>query len=79
MRAPRIAIVAEGERHIHAGDGVGVYATLCGLDGDENLMEPARSWEKIDCEQCADAWKAWRAYTAADFEFKLRVRKSLSL
>lgn len=77
MRAPRIAVEVEGERRIHAGDGSGVYATLCGLDGEENPTEPAHPWEKIDCNQCADAWKAWREYTAADFQFKVRVRKQL--
>lgn len=77
MTAPRVAVTVEGERNVHAGDGSGVYATLCGLDGEENTVESAQAWEKITCQQCATAWKAWKAYTPADFQLKVRVRNQL--
>lgn len=76
--APRVAITVEGTREVHAGDGSGVYATLCGLDGDEaQVVEPAASWEKITCSQCADAWLAWRNYRPCDFVLRVRIKKGI--
>lgn len=68
----KVAVTADGATQVHAiGDGV--YATLCGLDGEENQVEPAQSWEKITCPQCYNLWRAWRAYQANDFVLRLRI------
>lgn len=77
MTAPRVAVTLEGVRGVHAGDGSGNYATLCGLDGEENTVERAGNFEKITCPQCAEAWKAWKVYRPADFCLAIRLKHDI--
>lgn len=75
MAASKIRVTTpDGESFVHAGDGQGVYATLCGLDGEENTVWAVGPGERITCDQCAIVFKAWRAYRPADFTLKMRVR-----
>lgn len=68
----KIEVTADGEAQVHAiGDGL--YATLCGLDGEEHAVEPVSPSRKITCPQCFRLWTAWRAYHAADFSPTLRT------
>lgn len=63
-----IALIVDGITEVHAA-GDGVYATLCGLDGDDydQALVPLPHNPKIDCVQCRAQWKAWQRFTAKDF------------
>lgn len=66
----KAAVVVSGVRQVHIG-GNGIYATLCGLDGDDPTCEQAMATvqddEKIDCSVCLDIWQVCRGYTRRDF------------
>jgi len=69
-----VAIKSFGEISIHAHDASGNYATLCGLDGDDQgghvdqICVPVPKGRKIDCEQCKAIFLKAREYTKRDFE-----------
>lgn len=67
MRPLKVLVQVDGVETIHAGDGTGVYGTLCGLCVDELTWEPVPSHTKITCSQCVQSWQAWKAYRAGDF------------
>ena len=62
-----VRVIVDGEVKVHAVDPTGNYATLCGLDGDDNhpacMQKVIRHLErgKIDCSACRvilrHAWK----------------------
>lgn len=74
MSAPKIAILVDGIRQVHADSHNGNHATLCGLDGDDPddsvrqspASRPERG-EKITCPECRSIWETARLYRAADF------------
>jgi hypothetical protein len=72
MLSSKVEVTVDGESHIHAV-GNGLYATLCGLDGEDYATEPARPRQQITCPQCFQLWDAWRAYRAEDFSPKIRA------
>lgn len=63
-----IAVAADGVTEVHAA-GDGVYATLCGIDGDdrEQSIVGLPDDPRIDCPQCRAKWQAWRRFVALDF------------
>lgn len=54
---------------IHLPDTMGVYATLCGVDGKEEgqLQVPVPLGRKVDCDRCKSMWELARTYRASDF------------
>jgi len=66
-----VTIEDGGERMTHASGrrGVGIYASLCGLDGADigQRTVPTPRGAKIDCPSCLSLWSAWRDYRASDF------------
>jgi len=62
-----VAIECEGVRKIHAAGIDGNYASLCGLDGEENRVSLPKRGEKIDCPQCFAIWNETRYYRPGDF------------
>lgn len=58
-----VAFMVDGAISTHA-DSAGLfnYATLCGLDGEENAVVPVMPGAVIDCPQCIALWKAWSKY-----------------
>ena len=65
-----IAVITDGVLEVHAA-GLGNFATLCGLDGNDpdasQIPAPLPMNPRIDCPQCFSAWKAWRTFSARDF------------
>ena len=74
----KVALRVEGKTEIHAVDTNGNYATLCGVDGDDDLLEqesidlPKRA--AITCETCYSIYRLARELRASDFSIKLRRR-----
>jgi hypothetical protein len=70
VRVNNIAVRTDGRVEVHA-KGIGDYATLCGLDGNDSSVgqEPAAlpPGAKIDCAQCRQLWDAWQTFQRADF------------
>ncbi len=64
----RIVLTGSGEREIHAADTTGNYATLCGLDGEENETGTLRKGERINCHQCIAIWLECKLYYVRDFD-----------
>jgi len=64
-----IALTVEGERHVHATDHNGGYATMCGLDGYDRgqSVEGVMPTEKITCPQCRSIWGNAKRYRSSDF------------
>lgn len=77
MAAPKVRVTLDGVTDTHAASTAFGYATLCRLAGDEASVQAASDFERITCTQCAQLFKAWRAYSAGDFSLKMRVRNSL--
>ncbi len=70
----RVAIRLDGVRLIHAESHNSVYATFCGLDGDDpavgqSAADPPKRGEKINCPDCIALWKHARTFKAVDFDF----------
>lgn len=69
-----VAIECNGELAIHIPDAIGTYATLCGLDGDDDdeivqqktIDLPPRA--KINCNECKRIFDMAKQYTKRDFE-----------
>lgn len=76
--AAKVAIVHAGERQVHASSTNGVYATLCGLDGDD--PDPAvqqsactvNPQDKITCPDCFAIWFTAKEYRRTDFHPSLK-------
>lgn len=70
-RSKRVALMVDGALEIHAEDISGLYATLCGVDGDDPELEqyPAEmpKGKRITCKQCYRIFKACKDLRAADF------------
>lgn len=64
-----VRVTVNGETLTHGnGDGVpGDWATLCGLDGEENPVEDALPGAKIDCRSCRMIFEAARVFRIRDF------------
>jgi hypothetical protein len=66
----KVAIRSEGRVEVHA-EGIGNYATLCGLDGDDSAVgqEPAEvpPGARIDCATCRQVWDLCRGFRRVDF------------
>lgn len=64
----KVILTGSGEREIHVSDTTGNYATLCGLDGEENEIGILRKGEKINCHQCIAIWFKCKEYHVRDFD-----------
>jgi len=69
-----VAVQIDGEVTIHIPHTYGNYATLCGLDGDDEYFSvnqktvPTPKGKKVNCEACLSIWKTCQEYTKKDFE-----------
>ena len=68
-----VAISICGEIEIHAPAGAGAdYATLCGLDGDDPILEHVTvkipHGAKIDCKDCWAIFEAAKELRKTDFK-----------
>ena len=69
-----VAIEIDGELTIHAHDTTGNYATLCGVDGDDDHCAVGQKTvslprgRKINCKQCKGLFDAVKKYRQSDFE-----------
>ncbi len=64
---PLVAIEFEGILEVHLPPvGAGAYATLCGIDGDDEWWgkKPAVLPQdpKVTCAHCVSIWRVARAY-----------------
>ena len=69
-----IMIDCDGDTKSHLPDVTGVYATLCGLDGNDlnrnvNQKSVGKS-SRVDCPVCYAIWKLCREYKSKDFLFR---------
>ena len=69
-----VAIIDDEVRQVHAIGTNSVYATLCGLDGndpDDSVRQsnggPVGAGEKITCPDCYAIWEHARSYQKRDF------------
>lgn len=68
----KVAIICDGVRQVHAIDTTGNYATLCGLDGNDEFVRQMGAdlegdKDKIDCPQCWSIWVTATRYKRRDF------------
>lgn len=68
-----IAVRMNDEVIVHLPGAIGDYATLCGLDGnddsrsvDQHPTDVPRN-AKVNCAHCSALWKTARRYSAKDF------------
>lgn len=81
MGSERFVIIENyGEQEAHAVSAVGEYATLCGLDGDDETcgqkMIGAAAKAKITCNDCAQIIQASWRYKRSDLH-PLRLAKGV--
>jgi len=68
-----VTIVIDGEVSTHMPHTTGDYATMCGLDGDDEHIHVNQKWintppnAKINCKDCFLIWKMAIQYSLADF------------
>jgi hypothetical protein len=69
-----IAISESGKITIHLPDVSGNYATLCGMDGNDNHRQvqqttvPVPRGAKVNCRNCFAIWELSRRYSRIEFE-----------
>ena len=69
-----VRVSADGELSVHALDATGNYATLCGLDGDDNHPSCPQKVighlkrGKIDCPECRNILKKAWEYSERDLK-----------
>lgn len=69
-----IVISADGEIRTHIAESPVDYATLCGMDGNDQTSAvdqrtlPDAPRAKIDCEHCRRIWEIAKNYRKSDFK-----------
>ena len=70
MPSKFIAVSVDGVVQIHALSDDGIYATLCGLDGEDDSVGqetvPLPAGAKINCEGCKGIIRMARKYKESD-------------
>lgn len=74
-----IAVEMGGKITVHATSADGVYATFCGLDGDDTSVgqKPARlphPRARIDCPDCHKLWNHAGNYRRKDFTEAIHLK-----
>ena len=70
----KVAIEIEGDLTVHIPGASGNYATLCGLDGNDDHEDVQQrtvelpSGSKINCKDCKAIWLVAKGYQSNDFE-----------
>lgn len=67
-----IAIKTDGKIEVHAHSTLFNYVTLCGMDGNDPLLNMETvdlpKGAKIDCDHCLAVFKEARKFSKADFK-----------
>lgn len=69
-----VRVIVDGKTAIHALDSTGNYATLCGLDGDDNhpacvqMVLGHLKRGKIDCSECCRILRTAWEYSEQDLK-----------
>ena len=82
MRNDIIAVKRYDEIEIHFKDRTGNYATLCGLDGNDNAKSVDQETvdlptnAKVDCMDCIHTFYFVRSLSASDIAAEHRVHQT---
>lgn len=77
----KVTIKHEGKTQVHMSDATGNYATMCGLDGNDDdpsvdqFTVPTKAGAKIDCPECFAIWQTSKGYKTSDFKVTLRSER----
>lgn len=80
MREDIIAVSRYGEVEVHFKDRTGNYATLCGMDGNDNSNLVGQETvelphgAKVNCDECARLFYYVRSLSASDIAAEHRVQ-----
>lgn len=72
----KITVDADGVIETHIAGGVAGYATLCGLDGDDDgkdVMQKTISTPigaKVTCAHCIGLWLECKRWRVSDFDMQ---------